>query len=364
MTNSKLEKLKKALNNKNLSSDMKAKIKASIDQIEAGKGGSYINVSGPTVKKGEVIIFPDSKNILNEYRVFKTDKMGVEIGPVTSHAPTLSMTWDSFNMQYVYGYKKKSAYGKWWYEHPITDKKIDDWKGALVKELAKPLSLATKNKLGKFAKNFILESPKKRGPKPKGLKAVLKDSGNVKEESKVDDILKSLKEKKATKKKAKPVVKDWKKIALKELEVNEGVALKIASYNEEENSFIAEEIDIKYGRGYVVAKNEDAGLDMAVERVRQDLEEEPYIFTKSFLERAIYNEDNFDDSGMTFLEYLNEVGADLNNHDDWRSFNIRIEDTRSSAMEAVRIDGIPHFLASYDHEQIDLPSGAVAYRHN
>ena len=37
-------------------------------------------------------------------------------------------------------------------------------------------------------------------------------------------------------------------------------------------------------------------------------------------------------------------------------------DIDNASEEAIKVDGIPHFLAGYDHNQIDLPSGAVAYK--
>ena len=39
-------------------------------------------------------------------------------------------------------------------------------------------------------------------------------------------------------------------------------------------------------------------------------------------------------------------------------------DTRRAATDAVNDDGAANFLASYDGSQIDLRSGAVAFRHN
>lgn len=178
-----------------------------------------------------------------------------------------------------------------------------------------------------------------------------------------------------------------------------------------------------------VAPDEDAAEALAIEMITQDLEEQPEIFTQSWLEGFI-NEDKLRrvlmpdvidmrmDSIQDDLEheqnleaYANAAGIDLEDFEDeegdldetalaaklledhledlaeqyaeneledpldwlrdiygdeamkkameWAGF-----DVEAAAKDAVLVDGVGHFLASYDGELRDLPSGGVYWRHN
>lgn len=59
------------------------------------------------------------------------------------------------------------------------------------------------------------------------------------------------------------------------------------------------------------------------------------------------------------LDYAKELGFDVSDLPPWISV-----DTKGAAKDAVNTDGVPHFLASYDGNELELKSKAVAYRTN
>lgn len=61
------------------------------------------------------------------------------------------------------------------------------------------------------------------------------------------------------------------------------------------------------------------------------------------------------------LGYFEEIfGDDISQYPK----NLLQIDTKEAAEDAVRTDGVAHFLDNYDNEEIDLPSGAVAFGTN
>jgi hypothetical protein len=60
------------------------------------------------------------------------------------------------------------------------------------------------------------------------------------------------------------------------------------------------------------------------------------------------------------LDWLSDLGYDLS--DDLPSF-VQV-DEKKLIEDAIRVDGVAHFLSSYDGNELDLDGGAVAYRTN
>jgi hypothetical protein len=198
-------------------------------------------------------------------------------------------------------------------------------------------------------------------------------------------------------------LKGWKLTALKELTEQESEEFTDAKDESYDNRF--QDRDGLYLEGYgeyiVFPSYEKAELS-AIDYVKEQLDEEPELFTKDWLNQFIYvsdtdrriiageQEDNLrnemidegiDENSAEFEERADAI------YDEWynglqdpiqflveeqeiysmedllqQSF-IQI-DTNEASEDAVNTDGVAHFFASYDGNQIELPSGAVAYRVN
>lgn len=198
----------------------------------------------------------------------------------------------------------------------------------------------------------------------------------------------------------------WKREALEELQRKEDVPLekqelglragfaaggKVSEYNGSEY------------KEFMIFKDRDHARRHAINKVEDDLKFNPEMFDDNFIEeyyhvpkktaeriareeadriirrkvdKGIYEEVDSEDA----LEESEEIQAEWINHltsnpieylvdykgmysretlleQDW--MHIKNEE---AAEEAVKTDGIAHFLADYDHFEIRLPSGAVAYR--
>ncbi len=85
--------------------------------------------------------------------------------------------------------------------------------------------------------------------------------------------------------------KDWKKVAKKELEKELGVKTKLSAYgNDDENQLTLESTTGEGSNGeseWVIFKNEDEARSAATAQVKQDLENEPELFTQSWLQNFI-----------------------------------------------------------------------------
>lgn len=90
-------------------------------------------------------------------------------------------------------------------------------------------------------------------------------------------------------------------------------------------------------------------LEVIVDEARETLKER--IFNQ--WEEGLKNPISFlvDDQGLYTREDLLKA-------------NFISIDTDEAAKDAVRVDGVAHFLATYDGDETELPSGAVAYRTN
>ena len=221
-------------------------------------------------------------------------------------------------------------------------------------------------------------------------------------------------------------MEDWKEIALNELrEYEDNQDLDFGSYGDTDVSFIAED---ENATEYIVFDNEDSAEQYAIEKVQEDLEHNPEYFNQDFLMEHVDGErffgEIFDEMNRSYAEDIqSESGYDYENRlvEEMVEWGImdkeeaesdeaeeiaedRIErfvdaltidqlsqggtgyeyyadnfgreeamrlvmengliDIDGASEEAVRIDGIAHFISSYDGNTIYLPNGVVAYRLN
>lgn len=197
---------------------------------------------------------------------------------------------------------------------------------------------------------------------------------------------------------------------------------------EEGHAYLVEEDGNEEWR---IFKDHETAENYAVEQVKSDLENEPEMFTQSFLERYLYVGETdkhmiANEAASNYVDDLEEerVINEANMEDEWKELCQKedekntdpkqlekdkekfIEDAREklrdelaestkqqltddilnyihdlgyksytetsfvkiniddAAKAAVDEDGVAHFLASYDDEEVELPSGAYAYRIN
>lgn len=101
-------------------------------------------------------------------------------------------------------------------------------------------------------------------------------------------------------------LKDWKEIAKKELEKKLGVKTRVVSYPyyNDYDALALESISGTANNGereWIVFENEDVAEKTAVAKVREDLENEPYLFSSSFIENHI-DEENLNDTLRSDVE--------------------------------------------------------------
>ena len=177
--------------------------------------------------------------------------------------------------------------------------------------------------------------------------------------------------------------------------------------------------NVEYGKNhnYVVCKSDDDAEAAAIAQVRQDLDQEPSLFTQSWLESYINTErlsrdlssdveedirqsaksygwdpdDVYDtDDEGNYLDSDGDVVADPDEpSEDWietktaerladpvaymqeiygeadgikQAIELAGLDIDSAATDAVAADGWQHFLSRYDGNSYDLPSGGVYWR--
>lgn len=217
-------------------------------------------------------------------------------------------------------------------------------------------------------------------------------------------------------------VSDWMEQALEDLRKESGYDdLEIENSND--NSFSATNGSVDY----LVCENDDVAEEMAINRVKEDLEENPEYFTRDWLMNYIDGGDFFenvykqwnmgyatdimteddDEYGNRLIremvdfgimdsdeatseeseEIMNDridefvqlmtndqLGSDkgvqyyIDNFGEEEAFKIIVEnnliDVEEASKDAVNVDGIGHFLSSYDGEMVYLENGSVAFRNN
>lgn len=114
---------------------------------------------------------------------------------------------------------------------------------------------------------------------------------------------------------------DWKAIAKKELEKKLGVKTRVVSYPyyDDYDGLALESISGTANNGereWIVFENEDVAEKTAVAKVKEDLENEPYLFSPSFLEDHI-DMDNLNDTLRSDIdESSRNYYDDISNEDD------------------------------------------------
>jgi hypothetical protein len=214
---------------------------------------------------------------------------------------------------------------------------------------------------------------------------------------------------------------DWIEESLIDLQ-NEVDMDDLVVENSDSNSYTASNGDAEF----LVFETEDDARERAIERVKEDLEENPQHFNRDWLMNyvdaenfftGVYDEWNESyvndiesedsdeyanrlieemvDNGIVSNEEANEEDFDaedykqdfinlmtknqieegngglqhyIDNIGEEEAFKVVVDnnliDIESASESAVDTDGVAHFLSSYDGEQIDLSNGHVAYRTN
>lgn len=199
---------------------------------------------------------------------------------------------------------------------------------------------------------------------------------------------------------------DWQNVALRELREHEGDdSIEISDEDIGHDGFEARDGGDQYS--WLVFKDSDDAAKYAVERVEEDLEESPESFTedwllqhvdedeymsvvetdlRSWVEESpesytsfIDNEDPEEEDGSYSEDQIERMVDGYSEYVkgrlmDWLKVDLGYSgkalfnhlrpylDLDAAAQDAVDVDGIAHFLARYDGDEINLPSGAVAYK--
>jgi hypothetical protein len=215
---------------------------------------------------------------------------------------------------------------------------------------------------------------------------------------------------------------DWIEESLIDLQNEVDMDDLVVDYSNNSNSYVASNGDAEF----LVFESENDAREQAIERVKEDLEENPEYFSKDWLMdyvdgkdffTEVYNdwnigyvndienedsdkyanrlieemvengivsseeakEDDFDaeDYKNDFVNLRTsesiEEGNDgldyyIDNFGEEQAFKFvsdnNLIDIDKASEDAVDTDGVAHFLSSYDGEQIDLSNGHVAYRTN
>ena len=128
---------------------------------------------------------------------------------------------------------------------------------------------------------------------------------------------------------------------------------------------------------YYIFDNWDDAESCAVKQVYEQLSDEPELFTQSWLQNHVDEEKLERDVLMDMEEedenYYNEnypnniIGYLTDMYGDLESSGINLNnyiDINSASQDAVDTDGVAHFLAGYDGDEIELSNGGYMYRYN
>lgn len=122
--------------------------------------------------------------------------------------------------------------------------------------------------------------------------------------------------------------------------------------------------DMDWLSGFIYMLDEDKE-DIAIEETdsyMEDVEDGDKLTSEEWNDKWDKKRDEiYDrlDGGSEIIEYFEEMGYELNEILDMDSVGI---DTEEAAEDAIDVDGVAHFLATYDGKEIELNDGGVAYR--
>lgn len=209
---------------------------------------------------------------------------------------------------------------------------------------------------------------------------------------------------------------EWLVTAIKELAEEED--LEAEDYDISESDYgLAKSVTLD-GNDYTIVQDDDEAQRVAEDYVKEMLEDEPELFSPDWLQNHIYISDTdkrliandmsdmyYDmDDDEVMERYADEKNIDIDELDEEDVDTYKDElssdysdgvesqlddpieyfvnqegiysiedlmqqsfiniDTEAAAEEAVSTDGRAHFLSHYDGNEIELPSGAIAYRTN
>lgn len=259
-----------------------------------------------------------------------------------------------------------------------------------------------------LAKNFLAKYP---SPTQEQLQDLV-DKNSIEDKSEIDELMYDLDKLGVYNlEKPNPAETDWTKKALKELADKEDLDFdELEITDENPNHFEAE------GDGdWLIFKTYDNAETYAINNVTDDMKSEPEMFNQDFMlnyltigdtnARLIANDDadayyddmddddvieNADREGLSYtdiddakeqlksersdeieqqlqkdiLGYFEDVYGGKGEEATKAAYEWGYLDTEEAAKDAVSTDGVEHYLASYDGEEVTLPSGYHAYRTN
>jgi hypothetical protein len=239
-------------------------------------------------------------------------------------------------------------------------------------------------------------------------------------------ILDLLPNQQSIKPKKESIEDEWVQNAIKDLEEESGEEIEVFEYPAYEQWGLKAVKSVSGDKEWLIAEDYDAAERVALNKVEEDLRNEPELFTPSWLEGHIdkdylrdqlyddvlnYNYDYYvdiaDEDDDEFInrqrlelyegDYITEEEAKDPNFDTTDAIEKAAEDKtqenledpldyfreiynenealeqaikigridiEAAAEDAVSIDGVAHFLSGYDGNEIELSSGAYAYRIN
>lgn len=258
-----------------------------------------------------------------------------------------------------------------------------------------------------LVKNFLAKYP---NPTQEQLQDLV-DDNQIETKDELDELMYDLdKAGVYNLQKPTPAEPDWTRKALKELADNQDLDIdELEITDENPNHFEAE------GDGdWIIFKTYENAETFAINNVIDDMKSEPEMFNQDFLinyleigdtnARLISNDDadayygDMDDDEI--IEQADTEGLNYKDVDDARdqliseksdeveqqlrqnllgyfediygkgeeatkaAYELGYLDTEAAAQDAVNTDGVEHYLARYDGEEVRLPGGYCAYRTN
>ena len=174
--------------------------------------------------------------------------------------------------------------------------------------------------------------------------------------------------------------------------VEQEVGSKISKQEEIEDFGGATRLEFKDGKEYLVFSSYEDAKYFAERQVERDIEDEPEMFNKDFINgfvdkrRAVEDirltiendsgwyeqfeseeEPETDEDYEKLSDWADEKANEIVENEEYEDYNIdknRYLNLSQAAENAIQTDGVAHFLSSYDGEEVELDNGNVMYRTN